>query len=35
MRLFVLVLALAVAASTQAMSFGPNGRMTKKAEAGS
>jgi len=33
MRLFVMVLALAVAASTQAMSFGSHGRMTKKAEA--
>ena len=32
MRLFVVVLALAVAASTQAMAFGSHGRMTKKAE---
>jgi hypothetical protein len=32
MRLFVVVLALEVAVSTQAMAFGSHGRMTKKAE---
>jgi hypothetical protein len=32
MRLFVVVLALAIAASTQAVAFGSHGRMTKKAE---
>ena len=32
MRLFVIVLALAVAASTQAFAFGSHGRTTKKAE---
>ncbi len=33
MRFFVMALALAVAASTQAMAFGAHGKMTKKAEA--
>ena len=32
MRLFVVALALAVAASTQAVAFGSHGRMTNKAE---
>jgi hypothetical protein len=32
MRLFVVMLALTVAASTQGMAFGSHGRMTKKAE---
>ena len=32
MRLFVVMLVMAVAASTQAMAFGSHGRMTKKTE---
>jgi hypothetical protein len=32
MRLFVVMLVLTVAASTQGMAFGSHGRMTKKAE---